>query len=240
MFEFRALDVALLRDTVIGLPRPTGEFEITADHYQPDRDQAAHHGHSATALAFFEVVVSRTLEPLDGTSMRRIDGFDASEYSERCVLLADSQVTISNPEQCVHSGLGIAKLDDLELRLHTLSLNVSGELALVEIPHFGLLLQTSPTALEGWNALFPLLSAYQPKGSFFLRSSVRGTPDDASVNLQVSSDKFAFQLPPPEGPKGDGADRAGLLESCNLKVQAKRKAEELHGIAQAEIKKGRA
>ena len=48
----------------------------------------------------------------------------------------------------------------------------------------------------------------------------------------------AFQLPPPEGAKGGGADRAGLLESCNLKVQAKRKSEELHGLAQAEIKKG--
>jgi hypothetical protein len=129
-------------------------------------------------------------------------------------------------------------LDDLGLRLHTLSLNVSGELALLETPHFGFLLQTSPTALEGWDALCPLLSSYQPKGSFLLRSSLRGTPDDASVKLQVSSDKVTFQLPPPEGAKGDGADRAGLLESCNLEVQAKRKAEKLHGLAQAEIKKG--
>jgi len=129
-------------------------------------------------------------------------------------------------------------LNDLELRLHTLSLNASGELALAETPHFGFLFQTSPIALEGWDALCPLLSPYQPKGSFFLRSSLRGTPDDASVNLQVSSDEVAFQLPPPEGAKGGGADRAGFLESCNLKVQAKRKSENLHGLAQAEIKKG--
>jgi hypothetical protein len=129
-------------------------------------------------------------------------------------------------------------LNDLELRLHTLSLNASGELALAETPHFGFLLETNPIVLEGWDALCPPLSPYQPKGSFFLRSSLRGTPDDASVNLQVSSDKVAFQLPPPEGAEGGGADRAGLLESCNLKVQAKRKSEELRGLAQAEIKKG--
>jgi hypothetical protein len=129
-------------------------------------------------------------------------------------------------------------LNDLELRLYTLSLNASGELALAETPHFGFLLQTNPIVLEGWDTLCPPLSPYQPKGSFFLRSSLRGTPDEASVNLQVSSDKVAFHLPPPEGVEAGGADRTGLLESCNLKVQAKRKSEKLSGLAQAEIKKG--
>jgi len=129
-------------------------------------------------------------------------------------------------------------LNDLELALHTLLLNASGELALAETPHFGFLLQTNPIVLEGWDTLCPLLSPYQPKGSFFLRSSLRGTPDEASVNLEVSSDKFAFHLPPPEGLEAGGADRTGLLESCQMKLQAKRRSEGLLGLAQAEIKKG--
>ena len=127
---------------------------------------------------------------------------------------------------------------DLELLLHTLALNASGELTLSETPHFGFLIQTNPIVLEGWDTLCPPLAPYEPEGSFFLRSSLRGTPEDVSANLQISSDKIGFLLPPPEGEKGGGADRSGLLESCNIKVQAKKKSTGVLGAAQAEIKKG--
>jgi|GEM_PF-708411 len=127
---------------------------------------------------------------------------------------------------------------DLELLLHTLALNASGELTLSETPHFGFLIQTNPIVLEGWDALCPSLAPYEPEGSFFLRSSLRGTPEDVSANLQISSDKIGFLLPPPEGEEGGGGDRSGLLESCNVKVQAKKKPEGVLGAAQAEIKKG--
>ncbi len=127
---------------------------------------------------------------------------------------------------------------DLELLLHTLALNASGELTLSETPHFGFLIQTNPIVLEGWDALCPALAPYEPEGSFFLRSSLRGTVEDVSANLQVSSDKIGFQLPPSEGEKGAGGDRSGLLESCNIKVQVKRKSTGVLGVAQAEIKKG--
>lgn len=127
---------------------------------------------------------------------------------------------------------------DLELLLHTLALNASGELTLSETPHFGLLLETNPIVLEGWETLCPSLAPYEPEGAFFLRSSLRGTPEDVSVNLQVSSDKIRFLLPSPEGERGGGGDRSGLLESCNIKVQAKKKPAGVLGAAQAEIKKG--
>jgi len=127
---------------------------------------------------------------------------------------------------------------DLELLLHTLALNASGELTLSETPHFGFLLETNPIVLEGWDTLCPSLAPYEPEGAFFLRSSLRGTPEDVSVNLQVSSDKIGFLLPSPEGERGGGGDRSGLLESCNIKVQAKKKPAGVLGAAQAEIKKG--
>lgn len=129
-------------------------------------------------------------------------------------------------------------VEDLELLLHTLALNASGELTLSKTPHFGFLIQTNPIVLEGWDTLCPSLAPYKPEGSFFLRSSLRGTPEDVSANLQISSDKIGFLLPPPEGEKGGGADRSGLLESCNFKVQAKKKPTEILGTAQVEIKKG--
>ncbi len=130
-------------------------------------------------------------------------------------------------------------LKDLELVLHTLTLNASGEMMLSETPHFGFLVQTNPVALQGWDVLCPLIAPYRPDGSVLVRSSLRGTTDDASVNLQVSSDKIGFVLPPSEGDKAAGADRSGVLESCNIKVQAKKRPAGVLGDAQAEVKKGR-
>jgi len=57
-------------------------------------------------------------------------------------------------------------LNELEVILHTLALNGSGELVLSKTPHFGFLIETNPIVLEGWDALCPLLSPYQPKGSY--------------------------------------------------------------------------
>jgi hypothetical protein len=128
---------------------------------------------------------------------------------------------------------------DLELLLHSLTMNTSGEMILSNTPHFGFLVETNPVALEGWDTLFPLLAPYEPTGSLLLRSSLRGTPEDASVNLQVSSDSIGFLFPPGEGEEGAEEDRSGLLQSCNIKVQAKKKSNGLFGDAQGSIKSGR-
>ena len=61
---------------------------------------------------------------------------------------------------------------DLELLLHTLALNASGELTLSEAPHFGFLIETNPIVLKGWDTLCPSLAPYAPEGSFFVRSSL--------------------------------------------------------------------
>ena len=129
-------------------------------------------------------------------------------------------------------------INDLALSLHTLVANASGELVLAAAPYCGFLVETNPVVLDGWDALCPLLAPYQPKGSLFLRSSLRGTTEDASVNLQLSSDRIGFQIPSANGGGGAGAGGPGLLESCNIKVQAKRKPAELTGLVQAEIKRG--
>lgn len=130
-------------------------------------------------------------------------------------------------------------LKDFEVVLHTLALNASGEVVLAQIPRFGFLIQTSPIGLEGWDALCPFLAPYQLQGSFLVRSSVRGTPDDTSVNLQVASDRIAF-VTPPSGEDGEPEeDRSGHLESWSIKVQAKRRDKVIVGDGRAEIKTGR-
>ena len=130
-------------------------------------------------------------------------------------------------------------LEGLELLLHTLAMNASGEVVIAKAPRFGLLIQTNPVALEGWDTLCPAIAPYQPKGSFVLRSSLRGTPEDASMNLQVSSDTIGFVVPPAEGIGGDGKDRSGLLKSCNIKVQAKKRSTVVSAVAQAEVRQGK-
>jgi hypothetical protein len=93
--------------------------------------------------------------------------------------------------------------------------------------------------LEGWDALCPPLARVQPKGSLLLRSSLRGTPDDVSVNLQLSSDRIGFVVPPSEGMKqGAVEDRTGLLETVNLKVQAKKRKTAVTGEVKAEAAQG--
>jgi hypothetical protein len=67
---------------------------------------------------------------------------------------------------------------------------------------------------------------------------LRGTPEDASVNLQVSSDKIGFQLPPADEDDGTSTGGGGRLEACTIKVQARKKATDLSGLVQAEVKRG--
>ena len=130
-------------------------------------------------------------------------------------------------------------LKDLQFILHHLVMNVSGEIVTEKKKRFGLLAQTRPVSLKGWDSLVPILSPYHLDGSFFLRSSIRGSPDDASMNAQVSSDRIAFRLPPSETQKKSGADgNPGILESVAVEVQAKKKSEEIRGTGKVEVKKG--
>ncbi len=130
-------------------------------------------------------------------------------------------------------------LKEIKLVLHHLIMTVAGEVINKGVPRFALRVQTNPIGLEGWDKLVPLLAPYHPEGSFFLRSSLRGVPEDVAVNLQVSSDKIQFVLPPAEdqkqaSPKGD----PGRLEGLNVQLQAKQRDAQLRGTGKVEIKKG--
>jgi len=129
-------------------------------------------------------------------------------------------------------------LKELKFNLHDLVMTTTGEIIQSETPRFSLRTQTNPISLEGWEELVPLLAPYHPKGNLFLRSSLFGKPDDAAMNLQVSSDQIQFVLPPAEDEKPKKAASPGSLQSLNLQLQVKRKDVEILGTGKVEIKKG--
>ncbi len=128
---------------------------------------------------------------------------------------------------------------DLQLILHHLVMTAPGKITIKEQkPHFDFLLQTRPVSLEGWDTVLPLLSPYQIKGSFSLRSSLRGTPEDASFKLQVSSERLGFDIPPSGDQKQAAVTGHGVMEAVNIEVEGKKKADEIGGSGKLEIEKG--
>ena len=128
---------------------------------------------------------------------------------------------------------------DLQLILYHLIIKAPGKITIKEQkPHFDFLLQTRPVSLEGWDTIVPFLSPYQIKGNFFLRSSLRGTPEDASFKLQVSSERLGFDIPPSGDQKQAAATGHGVVEAVNIEVEGKKKADEIGGSGKLEIENG--
>ena len=128
---------------------------------------------------------------------------------------------------------------ELQLVLHHLVMTASGKITIKEEkPHFDFLLQTRPVSLEDWDTIVPLLFPYQIKGSFSLRSSLRGTPEDASFKLQASSERLGFDIPPSGDQKQAAATGHGIMEAVDIEMQGKKKADEIGGSGKLEIEKG--
>ena len=130
-------------------------------------------------------------------------------------------------------------LKELKLNLHDLVMTTAGEIIQSAKPRFSLRTQTNSISLEGWEDLVPLLAPYNPRGSLFLRSSLFGKLNDASMNVQISSDQVQFVLPAAEDEKQKKkAASPGNLQSLNLQRQVKKNNEGVLGSGRIEIKKG--
>jgi len=130
-------------------------------------------------------------------------------------------------------------LKELQLILHHLRMTAPGEILIKDNkPHFDFHIQTDPVSLQGWEALVPKLSPFHLNGGLSLKSSLNGTPQDASFDLQVSSDRVGFKLPPPKDKKPAAAPREGLVEAVSIQAQGLKRADEIQGSGKVEIKKG--
>ncbi len=130
-------------------------------------------------------------------------------------------------------------LKDMQVQLYQLIVNTSGEVVMGEPMRFGFLAQSRPVELKGWGSLIPALSDVRPDGSFLMRVSARGTPEDASVNLQLTSDRLGFHLPEKPEEPAKAAETTGTLSSLSLEAKARKRAEKVEASGTLNIGKGK-
>ncbi len=130
------------------------------------------------------------------------------------------------------------QLDPCIIKMHTLSLRTSGKITGLTNPHFDLLLATDDTSMKGWELLVPALKEYKPEGNFVFRSSLKGTMEDVSANLQLSSPMLAFDLSQPSGDKQKAVTSKSFFESVDMRVQVEKKTDSIRGNGNFAIKKG--
>jgi len=130
------------------------------------------------------------------------------------------------------------QLDPCVVKMHTLSLRTSGKITGLTNPRFDLLIGTDDTSFKGWESLVPALKEYEPEGNFVLRSSLKGTPEDVSANVQFSSPRLAFKLSQSTGDSQKAVSSKGFFEFMDMKVQAGKKNNDIRGSGTLEVKKG--
>ncbi len=133
--------------------------------------------------------------------------------------------------------------DDIQLepciiKMHTLSLRTTGKITGLTNPHFDLLMGTEDTSLKGWESLVPALKEYEPEGNFVLQSSLKGTMEDAAVDLQFSSPRLAFKLSQSSDNGQKAAISQSFFESMDMKVQAEKKNGDVRGSGNLDVKNG--
>jgi AsmA protein len=120
-------------------------------------------------------------------------------------------------------------MQDLRLELYQLDLNGSGEAVIGEPTRFDLRAQSAPVGVKGWGSLVPAVSEYDPDGSLLIKISARGTPEDAAVDLKISSDQIGFRMPGKPGASPASEGGAGRLASLTLEAQARRRGGQVQG-----------
>jgi hypothetical protein len=129
-------------------------------------------------------------------------------------------------------------VQELQLHLHHLVLIASGELMTGDQTRFGFLANSRPVDLKGWGSLLPALSDTRLDGSFLMRISARGTPQDTTVKMQLTSDRIGFSRPGKPGAAPPGNELDGTLSSLSLEGQARKRAEKVQAAGTLNIGKG--
>ena len=130
-------------------------------------------------------------------------------------------------------------LEELQVILHQLVMDAPGDITITDKkPHFGFQMQTRPISLKGWDALVPKLSPYRLEGSLVLTSAFRGTPQDASFELRLSSDRMGFDIPQLKKKKHLADKGPGIMDAVNMDIQGKKEADQIYGSGRVEIKQG--
>lgn len=132
------------------------------------------------------------------------------------------------------------QLDSCVIKMHTLSLRTSGKITCLTNPRFDLLMGTEDTSLKGWESMVPALKDYEPEGNFVLRSSLKGTMEDTTANLQFSSPGLAFKFSQSSDNGQNAVTSKNFFESMDMRVQAEKKNDDIRGSGNLEVKRGEA
>ena len=163
-----------------------------------------------------------------------LDGMKV-EYGETFRKAASIPFSLSFEGEKKAANLTVKKLG---VKLHQLDAGVSGDILLDKPIRLGLLIQTNSISLQGWEGIFPILSSYHIEGDLYARSSLRGTPENLSANLQAASDRMSFRMEA-SGPARESSEPIpGVLEALNLEVQARMEAGSLAATAELKAKSG--
>lgn len=133
----------------------------------------------------------------------------------------------------------ILNIRSLNLNLYNLALAGSGTVNTKEkVPAVNLQFASKPVALQGWDALIPMLKNYRLGGSIAMKAGVTGTTKEPSFKFQGSSEQLGFTLPPDRTKGKDAKETNAVFRGMNLSVDGKMAEKKLSALGTLGIESG--
>lgn len=130
------------------------------------------------------------------------------------------------------------QLNPLAFTVHTMSLKTSGRVNGFSNPRFDLLIGANMPTLQGWDDMVPALKEYDAEGNFAFKSSIKGTVNDAAINLQFSVPKIALKIAASDEKTQKTPVQKSVIEAMEMKVQAEKKESDIKASGSLAVKKG--
>ncbi len=241
--DIGALDVSM-NESAISI---TGKVEGFSSEPKWDVALKAQNLSADTVFAFYPSVtnalpkdasISGTMG-MDLTSKGDMDGLDA----DATLTMNDMEIAYgetfhkpkSVPLQIVvkanKSGDAI-QFNPASVALHTMKVTAVGKITGLSSPQFDLLVGTNDVPCQGWGNLVPAIKDYGLDGTIALKSTLKGSLDDAAVQLEISSPRIEVALASQESEPSKN-----VFESFSMKAQAEKKQDGVRGDGSLEISK---
>ena len=130
------------------------------------------------------------------------------------------------------------QLNPFAFTVHTMSLKTSGRVNGFSNPTFDLLIDANTPTLQGWDDMVPALKEYDAEGDFAFKTSIKGTMNDAAINLQFSVPKITLKIATPDEKTQKMPTQKSVIEAMEMKVQAEKKDSNINASGSLAVKKG--
>ena len=126
----------------------------------------------------------------------------------------------------------VIQLNPMSVALHTMKLTAFGKITGLSSPQFDFLVGTNDVSCQGWGNLVPQIKDYGLDGTIVLKSSLKGSMDDAAVQLEISSPRVEMAFASKESDPSKN-----VFESFSMKAQVEKKQDSVRGDGSLEINK---